>query len=509
MGVNLHFSAGADPFSHTYNVYNSYLSESGGVAARIFMDKNGDGVFNEGDELLPDIELVAVQGQRSALSDRHGIAFIPDLTKNQLTDITVNPSSSDDPYGTSLFKGISMRAHPGYVVPLEFPIVESGELDGQASEADGGGGTKPARNLKLSLIAPDGRVEKSANAASDGYWAISAITPGAYYLVAEADDALHGFFPPRLIEFKPDGTMLYGQPVLVRNGFPVKYTFSSTNRPPDGHNHARVIVAADIAAQETLLRLGGYHSRIALNFSWYKFRLQNPGWDRVFALATPLGEIEPDTGTQEMKITLRPKRKLSPEQAGLACQDFLKGRFACSVDVVTTYRPMPKIPGAKKPLSEVIASLVGAGDAGRAAPALAAAAPGSRLQEALAKTPEAVRAYAAVNPGMDAAALKDTAVIMNLGSYNSRELMALTWYKLKTRYGALVGGTHLLVQPANSYASLENGKHTLLAAAPFGAAEAQRRCGLLNAQGIACTVDPLPAGAQDSALGETDAPPRG
>ncbi|MGH3262886.1 MAG: hypothetical protein ACRDNS_12900, partial [Trebonia sp.] len=122
-GVNVHFGAGADPYSHVYNVYNSYMSTAGGVAARIFLDKNGDGLYDDGDELMPDVEIKALQVHREALSDAKGIAFIPDLPQNQLTDVIVDQATFKDPYDISLFRGVSIRPHPGGVARLEFPVV--------------------------------------------------------------------------------------------------------------------------------------------------------------------------------------------------------------------------------------------------------------------------------------------------------------------------------------------------------------------------------------------------
>jgi len=117
------------------------------------------------------------------MSDERGIAFIPDLEQNHLTDIVVDQSTFADSYDMSLFEGVSIRPHPGSVTKLDFPVVVSGEMDGQSSVASDSG-TQPARNLQVVLTAPDGRIEKSATTATDGYWAISSIRPGVYYLTA-------------------------------------------------------------------------------------------------------------------------------------------------------------------------------------------------------------------------------------------------------------------------------------------------------------------------------------
>ncbi|MBU6476127.1 MAG: hypothetical protein KGQ70_09190, partial [Alphaproteobacteria bacterium] len=61
LGVNVHFGTAADPYSHAYGLYNSYLTgSSGGVAARVFYDANGDGIYDAGDTLMPNVVIRAL-----------------------------------------------------------------------------------------------------------------------------------------------------------------------------------------------------------------------------------------------------------------------------------------------------------------------------------------------------------------------------------------------------------------------------------------------------------------
>ena len=53
-------------------------------------------------------------------------------------------------------------------------------------------------------------------------------------------------------------------------------------------------------------------------------------------------------------------------------------------------------------------------------------------------------------------------LVLNLGAYNSRLLMTLVWYKLRTRFGQILGEfSQPLVPPAESYADTKTGKHIL------------------------------------------------
>ncbi len=486
--LNVHFAAAADPLSNRYDVYNRYLTGTGGVAARIFMDKNGSGTFDEGDELLPDVQIQALQSQRSALSDKNGIAFIPDLEQNRLTDVIVNPASSEDLYGISLFNGVSIRPHPGAVTKLEFPIVEGGEMDGQADFAGENGAHKAARGVQISLVAPDGRIEKSAGVASDGYWSISSVRPGAYYLIAEPRDGI-GYAVPRLIEFKPDGSTLFGQSVVIKP-YNVAFRFTSENPPPDGPLHARVIRASDVISQHSLVELGKFHSRLSMTLAWYKLKIARSPVLASFDLATPLSQITPDPKTGAMAVVLKPRKAMSMEQAAGACQKMQESKVNCTVHVVTTYRGT--VPPPEKPLPARVAAKQAAKDSS----VRQAAAAQASENEPVAPQP-APETVASINEHAAPPAANAThrkIVVMNLGSYRSRVLMSVMWYKFRTRYTTALADAKLVPQFPDSLSPEKTEQHVLRVATPnLDEQAAAGRCALLVKQGQACTVEVLPA----------------
>ncbi|MDE2336800.1 MAG: carboxypeptidase regulatory-like domain-containing protein, partial [Alphaproteobacteria bacterium] len=222
---------------------------------------------------------------------------------------------------------------------LDFPVVTGGEMDGQADYVDAKSQHKPASNLKVSLVAPDGTVEKTVTAAYDGYYSISSIRPGVYYLTARTDDpdAVNAAFVPQLLVFKPAGTTFFGHGLSLRPGYGVPFVFSSENPAPNGTRHTRVIRPDDIASQKVLLRLGQYQSRLGLTFTWYRFKIRSK-WGSAFSLVGALADIKPDPKTHAMSLIIKPNRPLSLEDAANVCQLLKKNRFPCAVKVITTYR---------------------------------------------------------------------------------------------------------------------------------------------------------------------------
>lgn len=83
---------------------------------------------------------------------------------------------------------------------------------------------------------------------------------------------------------------------------------------------------------------------------------------------------------------------------------------------------------------------------------------------------------------------------LNLGTYKSRLMLALVWYRLKTRYGALVAGNDVLIRPSQA-APDENGKYVLRLRPDTGDLETlRRRCRAIAARGVGCGIEILPSG---------------
>ncbi len=110
--------------------------------------------------------------------------------------------------------------------------------------------------------------------------------------------------------------------------------------------------------------------------------------------------------------------------------------------------------------------------------------------------------YAGMNPALDAAALAGKSIVLNLGSYNSSMLMSVMWYKIRSRYGAIVGDTKLLVEPNESYPDPDTNLNTLrVKLQGYDVEDALRRCRALMARGLYCGVEALPQMMKEAKAG--------
>ena len=140
-----------------------------------------------------------------------------------------------------------------------------------------------------------------------------------------------------MLVFKPDGTTLFGQGIALASGYNTQFVYTSENAAPNGARHTRVIKPEDIESQKVLIRLGQYHSRLALTFSWYRFKIRSP-WGGNFTLVKPLLDLTPDPKTMVMDLDIQPDHPLTQDAAASICQALQDSKFQCSVKVITKYR---------------------------------------------------------------------------------------------------------------------------------------------------------------------------
>lgn len=88
---------------------------------------------------------------------------------------------------------------------------------------------------------------------------------------------------------------------------------------------------------------------------------------------------------------------------------------------------------------------------------------------------------------------QDYDLVLNLGAFNSRLMMSVVWYRLKTRYGDKLLGGDLFVPPTQSLADANTGKHVLrVGIHDKDLSQAYDRCRALMARDLYCKVEIFP-----------------
>ncbi len=198
------------------------ITGRGIVSGRVFLDKNGNRIFDSGDEPLPGIILESLNSRAREETNAEGYAILKGLSVNFATDIHIDESSLDDPFMISTNRGNSVLPRPGKIFEMDFPIQFAGEIDGTIL-IDDGETQKLVKFVDAVLLPFDPDVPPIlAKAAQDGFYLMPRIPPGRYYLTAAAADAksLNAARPlPQYLEFSHEGDVVYGHNIILKKGW--------------------------------------------------------------------------------------------------------------------------------------------------------------------------------------------------------------------------------------------------------------------------------------------------
>lgn len=224
-GVNLNFSLIDPAYEDTPIVTSRRQIGRGLVSAHVFLDKNGNLIFDEGDEPIKNATVESVNTRRSDITNAQGYTTLKELTTTRPTDIRLVADTLPDPFMIPAFEGRSIFPEAGSMIKMEFPVHMSGELDGAVyylSET-GSKQTSSYHGITLtSLDHPDRKVFE-ARSETDGYYLMYLLPPGRYLLNTEpksrAGKSL-GNTTPQIVTIGYEGTILSNQDIQVTVGQP-------------------------------------------------------------------------------------------------------------------------------------------------------------------------------------------------------------------------------------------------------------------------------------------------
>jgi hypothetical protein len=107
------------------------MASSGAVSARAFVDRNLNGVWDSGEDLVGSTGFLIDRGGRyPQLTNEKGEALISRLTAGRYTEISLDPSMLEDPQWKVAGAGVKILPRPGFVQTLDFPLVATSDVDG-------------------------------------------------------------------------------------------------------------------------------------------------------------------------------------------------------------------------------------------------------------------------------------------------------------------------------------------------------------------------------------------
>ncbi|MCE7886947.1 MAG: hypothetical protein DYH13_05515 [Alphaproteobacteria bacterium PRO2] len=325
------FGVAKDPLRDKMIMYSTPSITAGGLSVFVFLDQNGDGVYNEGEEPIPGARVQSLQTGGRQETSEEGYAFFPSLKEMQRTDVFIDPESLQDPFWVPGTEGVSILPRSGHIAELQFPVHNAGEVDGTLYVRKEGEEVSALNGVRLALYNAGGDMKVSSVTAADGYFLFSKIPPGEYTLVINSDDAAANKFvrpeEPDKIVIGFDGTMIYGHDIHVMPGHDVA-TVVLAEIPAHAPSNADLLKPGAV-----IINLGDYNSRLLMGLTWYRLRMQ---YANVIGGAVPLipstaSQESPKTGKHTLRVVIAGDTQ---KKAVERCKAIAQAGFKCSVEIL-------------------------------------------------------------------------------------------------------------------------------------------------------------------------------
>ncbi len=336
-GLSTRFGLAYEKQKGRVRSFDQTVSHSGGASAFVFLDENGDGEFNEGEQGLQNVMVRALQNGGRKKTDENGIALFTNMRELLLTDIFVDEDSLEDPYWIPGFKGVSILPREGYVAQVQFPIHIAGEIDGVIYAKKPDGSSVPLRNVPVRLYDEKGVSVQTVVSDITGFYLFTRVAPGRYLMLVDEKAGVNGGFlrpKPQQIEIGYEGTVIYGQNIYVDSGAQDIPSVIKADLEDYKANHPNIDFSN--ANYDFVLNLGAYRSKLLMSLVWYRLQTRYESILSGGELIVPPSQSTIDKKTKEhvLRVGLRHG---SIDQAYNQCRALVARDLLCKVEIFPAF----------------------------------------------------------------------------------------------------------------------------------------------------------------------------
>lgn len=180
LGLQLFTAIGRNP--HSGKVASDWrpMAAAGMVAAQVFIDDNGNGIFDAGEDPVEGAAFKINGGSRhSARTDANGVILLNRLPPKEYVDIGLDAGTLEDAQLQPAKPGVRVLPRPGKAERVDFPLVLTGEIDGTVFLIENGA-ERAIGNAVVELLDASGKVLSSTRSASDGFYVLAGVLPGKH-----------------------------------------------------------------------------------------------------------------------------------------------------------------------------------------------------------------------------------------------------------------------------------------------------------------------------------------
>lgn len=347
--LNTRFGLTRNPDPGEFIFTRDFVTSNGSINAFVYLDANGNKVFDEGDEPIENARVLTPQNAGGADTDENGVAFISRLRPNIITDVFVEAGSLEDPFWIPAEDGVSIMPRTGTNVRVEIPVHNSGEIDGTVYAKADDGSSKPLRRVHLNLYSEDGEIEQTTKTGPDGFYLFSLVPPGRYALsIADAGLPTDVLRPrPQFIEIGYDGTTIFANDIILEAG--KRDIPSEILADLDDYRAYHPHIDFTNNDYKIALNLGQYKSRLLTSFMWYRLKTRYAEILAGTKLYVPPSQSYalPNTGEHTLRVGLG---SANLDDAYNRCRALVARDFYCKVEIYPTAKQqkMAAVDGAAR-----------------------------------------------------------------------------------------------------------------------------------------------------------------
>ena len=150
-----------------WTLSNQKVSNTGQVRMQAFLDRNNDGLFNQQDEPLEDIQFKGLQHWPGLKTNEQGNVVLTGLSARSPSRIAIAESSLPDPFWQPLNKELHISSHAGAIAQIPFAITETIEVEAMVYWQKGNR-SSAAPGVPFELVDENGEVVAVGQSEFDG-----------------------------------------------------------------------------------------------------------------------------------------------------------------------------------------------------------------------------------------------------------------------------------------------------------------------------------------------------
>ena len=168
-----------DPTLGRFDPSPDPMLDRSGVSGVVFLDANGNGQFDPGEQVLPNVRVRV--DNTIVTTDDHGHYEMLGVLPTEIAVISVDTGSLTSPWWSPTANKLRVRTLPNHVVSVDVPIVPTGVVEGAITTTSGEG-----LHVHVTLTNLATRQRRTMETFSDGGFYQMGIPPGRYSVTVDA-----------------------------------------------------------------------------------------------------------------------------------------------------------------------------------------------------------------------------------------------------------------------------------------------------------------------------------